>query len=108
MKKELNYIDEIYEYKGKWGVLSKCGLKIKKKDDNDIIIATELYDENPGTSIANWNCVLAATLCQEMGLEPEKLVFIEHTPDKGSKLENYRETFHRVIFHWDGKNFSDP
>ncbi len=108
LKVRTDFIDEIYEYRGKWDVASKCGLMILKKPERHIVIASELYDENPGTSVNSWNCQLAENICTERGLDPEKLVFIEHTPDKGSKLENYRETFDRVIFKWDGKNFSDP
>src|SRR5512137_1888186 len=108
LKIKTDFIEEVYEYKGKWDVPSKCGLMIVKKPESHIIIASELYDENPGTSVNNWNCQLAEMICLERGLDPDKLLFIEHTPDKGSKLENYREMFDRVIFDWDGKHFSNP
>lgn len=103
-----DYIDEIYDFKGQWDVPSKCGLKIHKRDNAHIIIASELYDYNPGTSVNYWNCQLAEQLCKERGLDPEKLVFIEHNPGKGSKIENYRETFDRVTFSRDTGIFSDP
>ena len=85
-----DYIDEIYDFKGQWDVPS------------------ELYDYNPGTSVTYWNFQLAEQICKERGLDPEKLVFIEHNPDKGSKIENYRETFDRVTFSRDSGTFSDP
>ena len=107
-KTSTEYIDEIYDFKGQWDVPSKCGLMIKKNNEAHVVIATELYDDNPGTSVNTWNCRLAATICRERGLDPVKLVFIEHTPDRGSKLENYRETFDRVIFQRNGEQFSDP
>jgi hypothetical protein len=107
-KTSTDYIKEIYDYNGQWDVPSKCGLMIKMNDDAHIVIASELYDDNPGTSVNYWNCQIASMVCRERNLDPSKLVFIEHTPDRGSKLENYRETFDRVIFQWDGKKFSDP
>ena len=107
-KTSTDYIDEVYEFRGQWDVPSKCGLMIKKNNDTHVVIATELYDDNPGTSVNYWNCRLAGMICREKGLDPSKLIFIEHTPDRGSKLENYRETFDRVIFQWDGENFTDP
>ena len=108
LKVSTDFIDEIYEFRGKWDVPSKCGLMIVKKGSEHIIIASELYDENPGTSVNTWNCELAETICRERGIDPATLVFIEHTPDKGSKLENYRETFDRVIFKIEDGKFTDP
>jgi hypothetical protein len=103
-----DFIDEIYEYRGRWDVPSRCGLKIVAGTRGTVIIASELYDDNPGTSVNNWNCQLADQLCRERSVDPDRLIFIEHNPDKGSKLENYRETFDRVIFTRSGDRFADP
>ena len=107
-KTSTEYIEEVYEFKGQWDVLSTCGLMIRKHPDAHVVIASELYDDNPGTSVNYWNAQLAAELCRERGLDPEKLVFIEHAPDRGSRLEIYKETFDRVTFQRDGDRFSDP
>ncbi len=103
------YLDKIYHYKGEWDVDSQCGLKISPaKDGKIVVIATELYDKNPGTSVTQWNTNLATVLCRENGIAPDKLIFIEHTPDKGSKLAFYNETFYKVDFEWDGDKFINP
>ncbi len=97
-KTSTEYIEELYEFKGEWDAPSKCGLMIRKHRDAHVVIATELYDDNPGTSVNYWSARLATAICRERELDPTKLVFIEHTPDRGSRLEIYKETFDRVIF----------
>ena len=107
-KTSTEYIEEVYEFKGQWDVPSKCGLMIRKHPDAHVVVASELYDDNPGTSVNYWSAQLAAELCRERDLDAEKLVFIEHAPDRGSRLEIYKETFDRVTFQRDGDSFSDP
>jgi hypothetical protein len=107
-KTSTEYIDEIYTFKGQWDAPSRCGLMIRKHPDIHVVIASELYDDNPGTSVNYWNARLAESICRERSLQPEKLVFIEHTPDRGSKLEIYQETFDRVTFKSKDGEFSDP
>jgi len=102
------FIDFIFQYKGQWEVSSQCGIRIIPKDDQTIIIATELYESNTGTSVAKWNTHIATRLCIENNIEPAKLLFIEHTPDRGSKLDFYNETFFRVDFEWNGTKFVNP
>ena len=98
------YIEEIYEFAGQWDTPSKCGLLIRKHSDIHVVIASELYDDNPGTSVNYFSARLATRICQERALDPDKLIFIEHTPDRGSNLEIYKETFDRVSFEMeDGK-----
>jgi len=104
----MDYVDQIYHFKGMWDAISRCGLKIIKKPDRHIVIATELYEENPGTSVTEYNTGLAALIVNEFSLDPEKLVFIEHCPDRGSRLEHYRQTFDIVRFQRDGSGFSNP
>jgi len=51
MKVPKTYYDEIFDFSGQWGMPSKCGLKILKKRNKNIVIVTEMYQENPGTSV---------------------------------------------------------
>lgn len=102
------FIDLIYHFKGQWDVPSQCGIRIVKKDNCTIIIATELYDTNTGTSVTKWNVNIVLQLCEEHRLEPQKIIFIEHTPDRGSKLDFYNETFFRVNMDWNGTKFVHP
>ena len=108
MKRDSTFIDSIYEYKGQWDTPSKCGLKLIKKEELTIAIVSELYEENPGTSVTYWNYKIAELLCIEYNISPEKLLFIEHNPDMGSKLENYAETFDIVKFDITNDQFSNP
>ena len=107
-KTSTEYIEEVYAFKGQWDVPSKCGLLIRKYSNAHVVIATELYNDNPGTSVNYWSAQLAGELCRERELDPEKLVFIEHAPDRGSRLEIYQETFDRVTFGRDGDRFTEP
>ncbi len=104
----MNYIDNIFDFKGLWDAPSRCGLRVIKKQDRHIVVVTELFEENPGTSITEFNTELAAIIVGEFGLDPEKLIFIEHNQDRGSKLDHYKESFDLVRFRRDGSRFSDP
>jgi hypothetical protein len=102
------FIDGIYEFRGQWDAPSLCGLRVVKGDKDHVVIATELYEKNPGTSITAFAGQLAMLICSDYSLDPERLVFIVRCPDRGSKLENYRERFDRVTFSTDGNSFTDP
>ncbi len=104
----MEYIDCAYEFKGRWDAPSRCGLKVVKKPDQHILIVTELFEDNPGTSVTEFNAELAGIIAGEFGLDPEKLVFIEHNPDRGSKLDHYQESFDIVRFRNDNGRFHDP
>jgi hypothetical protein len=104
----MNYSDCIFDFRGRWDAPSRCGLKIIKKQDRHIVIVTELFEENPGTSVTEFNSELAAIIIKELSLDPEKFLFIEHNPDRGSKLDHYKESFDIVRFQRDGGRFHDP
>ncbi len=108
MNDQDQFVDEIYHFKGEWDVPSLCGLKIVKKNDMTIILVTEFYDTNPGTSITNWNTHLANEICQKYRIDPNHMIFIEHTPKMSNSLSFYKETFDRVTFNRDGESFTDP
>ena len=105
---ESEYIDFLYDFKGLWETPSRCGLKIVKKDNKTIVIATELFNENPGTSITNCCAKLVQSICNENNISPDHLCFIEHTPDQKSKLSFYNETFFKVNLQWTGNEFAFP
>jgi hypothetical protein len=108
MKLQQDFVDRVYEFAGLWGVPSVCGLKIVKRPDRHVVIATELWDQNPGTSITNFCAQLASRLCSEFDLDPARLVFIEHCPESGSHLEIYQQTFDRVDFDCTNGRLSNP
>ena len=108
MTKIDNYQDQVYNFIGLWDVPSIYGLKIVKKQKDTIIIATDLYDENPGTSITEWNTKLAKELCDKYEIDYKQLVYIEHTPYKKTKLSFNQETFFKVNFEITDDKFENP
>jgi hypothetical protein len=108
MKLALDYVDEIYHFPGLWETPSLCGLKIARHPERHVVVATDLWDQNPGSSVTEVCAALADRLCAERGLDPERLLFIEHSPETGSKLEIYHETFDRVEFDRRAGRFCNP
>ncbi|MFP4023356.1 MAG: hypothetical protein ACLFVR_02430 [Thiohalospira sp.] len=102
------FIDREYHFKGMWDVPSICGLKIVRKPKKTIVIVTDLYEKNPGTSVTEWNTKLAAEICKEFEINPKELIFIERTPDKKTKLSFNKESFFKVVFEQNGNNFENP
>jgi hypothetical protein len=108
MKASLNKIDTIFEFSGSWGIASKCGLKHFRFKDKDCVLVSELYQDNPGTSITQVTTSLAMQVCEKLGINPGNLVYIEHSPEMNSKLSFYNEEFYIVNFEiLDGK-LSNP
>lgn len=101
------FIDKIYHFKGAWEVPSFCGLKIVEKKEETIVIVTELYDSNPGSSVTSWIDNLATGFINEFGIEPGKLILVVHNPDRKSNLEFLKESFDIVSFEWNGEKFTN-
>jgi len=91
------YYDEVFDFKGQWDMPSRCGLKIIKKEKT-IVIVTELYQDNPGTSVTTAGKTLAEQICRSKGLNPGEIMYLECSPDTGSKLSFYDEEFFEVNF----------
>jgi hypothetical protein len=105
---EYNFIDEIYAYKGLWERDSTCGLKIAELADKTLIIATDLYEENPGGSITEFVAELATLICDDFKLDKERIYFINHVPEVKSSLEFYAEAFYHVRFDLEEGVFVNP
>jgi len=91
------YYDEIFNFKGQWDVPSRCGLKILKREKTFVIV-TELYQDNPGTSVTNAGKILTEQICRDKNLNLNEIVYIECNPDTNSKLSFYDEEFFEVNF----------
>lgn len=98
MKVSESYYDEIFPFKGQWDMPSCCGLKIRERDGRTYVIVTELYQENPGTSVTYAGQSLAGQICKEKGLDIGNIVYIECNPDTNSKLSFYDEEYFEVDF----------
>jgi hypothetical protein len=108
MKTSLKEIIDIFDFKGIWDIPSRCGLRIMSKDDKYIVIVSELYQDNPGTSVTQASCLLAKQICEAYNLPKEEIIFIEHNPDMNSKLSFYEEEFYLVTFNMEHDDFSNP
>lgn len=98
MKVSEKYYDELFPFKGQWDLESLCGLKVRNVDGKSYVIVTELYQENPGTSVTYAGESLKRQVCEAKGLDPEKVVYLECNPDTNSKLSFYDEEYFEVDF----------
>ena len=101
MKVSDKYFDEKFDFAGQWDMPSTCGLKIIQKDDISIVLVTELYQDNPGTSVTYAGRSLAEQICQAKGFDIDKIRYIECNPDTNSKLSFYDEEYFEVNFDAD-------
>ena len=101
MKVSPDYYDEIFNYKGEWDMPSACGLKIRSLNGKLCVIVTELYQDNPGTSVTYAGRKLAEQICEAKGLKLSDIVYVECNPNTNSKLSFYDEEFFEVNFDAD-------
>jgi hypothetical protein len=98
MKVPEKYYDEIFDFKGQWDMPSRCGLRIVKKDNKIIVIATELYQDNPGTTVAAAGKDLMVQICAAKNLNICEVIFLQCNPCTNSKLSFYEEEYFEVQF----------
>ena len=98
MKVSKEYYDEVFNFKGEWDMPSSCGLKIRQHEGKTYIIVTELYQDNPGSSVTYAAKYLADQICEAKGLNLPDCVYIECTPNTNSKLSCYDEEYFSVDF----------
>jgi hypothetical protein len=98
MKVPEKYYDEVFAFKGQWDMPSSCGLRIAEKNGKTFVIVTELYQENPGTSVTYAGRSLAEQICAAKKLELADIVYLECNPGANSKLSFYDEEFFEVRF----------
>ena len=92
------YYDEIFPFAGQWDMPSSCGLKIIRKNNHVYVIVTELYQDNPGTSVTYAAQSLAQQICDKKGLQLGEITYIECNPNTNSKLSFYDEEYFEVTF----------
>lgn len=99
MKVAEKYYDEIFPFKGEWDMPSTCGLKIRNVEGINYIIVTELYQDNPGTSVTYAGKSLLEQICAAKGLDIDSVKYLECTPNTNSKLSFYNESYFEVNFN---------
>ena len=98
MKVSDKYYDEVFDFAGQWELPSKCGLKIIEKEGKKVVIVTELYQDNPGTSVTYAGYSLAKQICERKGIGLNEMIYLECNPDTNSKLSFYDEAYFEVTF----------
>ena len=98
MKVPEKYYDEVFDFNGLWEAPSKCGLKTFVVKGKTYMITTELYQDNPGTSITAAGYLLFKQICERKGFSDKEVVYLECNPDTNSKLSFYDEAFYEVTF----------
>ncbi len=101
MKVSPEYYDEIFSFKGEWDMPSTCGLKIREVEGKKYVIVTELYQDNPGSSVTYAGKYLAEQICAAKGFSMDEIVYLECNPDTNSKLSFYDEEYFQVDFDAD-------
>ena len=97
MKVPEKYYDEIFHFRGQWDMPSCCGLTILK-GEKPAVIVTELYQDNPGTTVTDAGKSLAEQILTAKGLEGGSIRYIECNPGTDSKLSFYEEALFEVDF----------
>lgn len=108
MKTSDFYFDEIFEFCGLWGLPSKCGLRHFEQNGKTVVIVTELYQDNPGSSITSVAASLAKQVAEKFHYDPAQMVYIECNPDMESKLSFYDEEYFRVVFELQNGEYQNP
>ena len=108
MKVQKKYYDEIFDFNGQWALPSKCGLKIIPKESKTYVIVTELYQDNPGTSITSATASLAQQICVHFNINLLDLIYIECAPGMNSKLSFYDEVYYKVNFDIKNGKLEEP
>lgn len=72
---------EEFRYKGYGGCDSHCLIDIHRYRSNVVVVCSESPD-NEGTSVTNMAEHIATHVCRHYGIDIEKLVWIEHYPER--------------------------
>lgn len=86
------------EFKAENGYPSACKITIHRPIQ--LVVAEETGE---GQSVTNACEVIATEVVKRYGLDPERMLFIEHYP--AEQRPRYGESFDLVRFRWDGKRF---
>lgn len=89
-----------------------CNLDLFLFGVSALVVVTEREEErNSGMSITNGAAILATILLQKYRLDPGRVYWIEHHPEKtlGERgIYRMAEVYHRVTFIFQGNRFVNP
>jgi len=89
---------DYFSFSGLGEVPSACGLEISRGEEYSVAVVSELYRDNPGTTITDVPVQLATQICKQFSIDVKSLIYIEHNPETITKLSFYEEEFFRVHF----------
>ncbi|MDD4591564.1 MAG: hypothetical protein PHG06_14225, partial [Parabacteroides sp.] len=72
------------------------------------VIATELYQDNPGSSVTYAGGNLLKQIVERKKLDLSKVIYLECNPDTNSKLSFYDEEYFEVTFREENGNLINP
>jgi len=107
MEEQKKYVDEIFHFKGKWEMPSLCGVQISKQDSYTLVILTELYEQNPGSSVTGMVAEVATEIVKKFDIDPAGTRFVVHNPQRGNKYEFFAESFYEARMSWEGSKYSE-
>lgn len=94
------------------GFSSRCDLDVFLLGSKALVIATEREDDpDAGISVANGADILATIVIQKFGLDPRRVTWIEHYPERRMGARDiYRigKTYQRVTFQFEGTRLTAP
>ena len=105
MDNQQKYVADIFHFAGKWEMPSHCGIMIRRNDQAALVILTELYESNPGSSVTDMIEILAGEIVKKYNIAPETATFIVRNPERSSRYAFFAETFYRARMNWDGEKF---
>lgn len=100
-------------YPGHNQCLSICQIDIHALSDGRIAVICSELEDNPGSCVTACAADLAGLVCRDRNIDPAKLVWIEHNPERGQGDNRIPETWELVTFSTDLDSsgqirYSDP
>ena len=90
------------EFKASNGYPSSCQVTIYR--DIQVVVVSETGE---GMSITNAAEIIATQVVKQFGLDPKRMLFIEHYPES-QRPQPYGESFALVLFTWGKYGASSP
>ena len=92
----------LYDYPGYRDCPSFCNLDLTILPDGAAFVICAEHPDNPGTSVTNRAEFLATKVCREnTAIDPRRLTWIEHYPERGSRFNPRPPTWSVVTFDYD-------
>jgi hypothetical protein len=102
-----NTFNNVYEYLGSNGYISRCHLALYETPNEPMIVIASEIPDNPGQSITNAAAVLATDVFRMFNGPKEGLIWIERYPKDGDRPID-DERYSMVSFDFSPNGFTNP